>query len=54
MATQPNPPRNDIDEDTLRILEQRDATFDKDAAEAVDAREALKDIRGKLKQPASA
>ena len=50
MATQPKRPGEEIDEETRRILEERDATFEHDAREAVDAREALDEIRAKLKQ----
>jgi len=51
MALQPKHPETEIDEETRKILEERDATFGQDAREAVDAREALKEIRAKLKQP---
>ena len=44
-------PHTEIDEETRKILEERDATFEEDAREAVDAHEALKEIRAKLKQP---
>jgi hypothetical protein len=41
----------EIDEETRRILAERDATFDQDKLTAVDAREAIAEIRRKLKTP---
>ena len=39
----------ELDEETRRILEERLATLDEDAKHAVDAHEALREIRAKLK-----
>jgi hypothetical protein len=39
----------EIDEETRRILAERDATFEQDKQTAVDAREAMAEIRRKLR-----
>jgi hypothetical protein len=50
MSTSPQRPGTEpeIDEQTLRILRERDATFDEDKKSAVDAKEAIAAIRREL------
>jgi hypothetical protein len=45
------PTKPTVDQQTERIILERDATFDKDRKTAVDAREAIAGIRKALKQP---
>ena len=45
--------KDEIDEDTRRILAERDATFERDKLTALDAKKAIAAIRKKLKRPAS-
>jgi hypothetical protein len=49
VAVAPIRPEETVDEETKRILLERDATFEKDKETAVDAREAIADIRRRLK-----
>jgi hypothetical protein len=44
--------KEELDEETIRILNERDATFEQDKLSAVDARQALKEIRANLKHSA--
>jgi hypothetical protein len=49
MSITPIRPEKDLDDETKRILEERDATFEEDRKTAVDAREAIANIRRRLK-----
>jgi hypothetical protein len=49
MSVTPIRPEESVDEETQRILQERDATFDEDKEMAVDAREATANIRRRLK-----
>ena len=44
--------KEELDEETIRILNERDATFEQDKLSAMDARQALKEIRTNLKHAA--
>jgi hypothetical protein len=41
-------PEDTVDEETKRILKERDATFEEDRKTAIDAREAIASIRRNL------
>lgn len=53
-TTNPRRPvdEEELDEETRKILKERDATFEQDKLSAVDARKALKEIRASLKRAA--
>jgi len=43
--------KEEIDPETAQILSERDETFDEDRKTAMDAREAMAEIRRKLRTP---
>ena len=51
MTASPARPEPEIDEETKRILLERAATFEEDEKTAVDAKQALRDIRRALQTP---
>ena len=51
MTASPARPEPEIDEETKRILLERAATFEEDERTAVDAKQALRDIRRTLQTP---
>jgi hypothetical protein len=50
MSITPIPPEKELDEETKRILQERDLTFEDDRKTAVDARQAISNIRRKLEK----
>jgi hypothetical protein len=51
MSATPARPDPEIDEETKRILLERTASFDQDEKTAVDAKQALRDIRRSFPTP---
>ena len=51
MSVTPIRPEQPLDEETERILQERDSTFEKDKQTAVDAREAVAKIRRRINTP---